>query len=454
LLVEILSGLKEAIRRFVSSTTPYEKSVESFIRELQRELIRGDVNVKLVFELSSRIRERALNERPPPGASRRDWFVKIVYEELVRLFGGDQQPEAIPKKKPYIIMLVGVQGSGKTTSAGKLAWYYKSRRFRVGLIQTDTYRPGAYDQLKQIAESLQVEFYGDKNAVDPVEIALAGLEFMRERGVHIIIIDTAGRHGYGSEEALMEEMRRLSEAIRPDEVMFVLDASIGQKAKDLAERFHRATPIGTIFVTKLDGTAKGGGALSAVAVTGARVKFVGMGEKLEEIEVFKPSRFVGRLLGVGDIEGLVERLSMLEEGALEKHVEDMLRGRVDMRLIYHQIREIRKMGPLSRILRMIPGFGTSLPLTDESTKIGEEKMDRWLAIIQSMTYEELDKPEIILREKSRLRRIAIGSGTSPEDVRELLTYYQQLKKIVKQVKRRKELLKKLKLDQQWLGEFS
>ena len=447
---EVLSGLKDALKKFLGSTSPYEKSVEEFVRDLQRTLIKSDVNVKLVFELSKRIRERALKEKPPAGASRRDWFVKIVYEELVRLFGGEEAPSVIPSKKPYVIMLVGVQGSGKTTTAGKLAHYYRNRKFKVGLVQTDTHRPAAYDQLRQLAEQVGALFYGDPGERDPVKIAREGIRQLASQGAEVIIVDTAGRHGYGEEESLMEEMRRIADAVKPDEVILVLDAGIGQKARDLARRFHEAAPIGSIIITKLDGTAKGGGALSAVAETGARIKFVGTGEKVGELEVFQPTRFVGRLLGMGDIQGLLERLEALEEaGDLEKNVEEMLSGRLDMRVIYRQLRQIRKLGPLSKVLSMLPGYGIQLPEDPEGAKIGEEKMDRWMAIIQSMTPEEMEKPELIEREKTRLRRIAYGSGTSPEDVKELLTYYLHLKRMMKQLKRKKKLLKKLQLDQQW-----
>lgn len=447
---EVLTGLRDALKKFLGSTSTYEKSVEEFVRDLQRTLIRSDVNVRLVLELSKRIRERALKEKPPPGASRRDWFVKIVYEELVTLFGGEEKPSVLPSKKPYIIMLVGVQGSGKTTTAGKLAYYYRNRKYKVGLIQTDTHRPAAYEQLKQLAEQSDALFYGKPGEKNPVAIAREGIKELTSKGAEVIIVDTAGRHGYGEEEKLMEEMRHIAQAVNPDEVMLVLDASIGQKARDLAKRFHEATPIGSIIITKLDGTAKGGGALSAVAETGARIKFVGTGEKIGELETFQPTRFVGRLLGMGDIQGLLERLEALEDaGELEKNVEEMLSGRIDMRLIYRQLRQIRRMGPLSKVLSMLPGYGIQLPEDPEGMKVGEEKMDRWIAIIQSMTHEELEKPELIEREKSRLRRIAYGSGTSPEDVRELIKYYFHLKKMMKQLKRKKKLLKKLQIEQQW-----
>ncbi len=450
---EILSGLRNAIRRFITGATPYERAVEEFIRDLQRTLIKADVNVRLVFEISRRIKERAVKEKPPPGASRRDWFIKIVYEELVSLFGGEEEPDVIPNKTPYVIMMVGVQGSGKTTSAAKLAWYYRNRRFKVGLVAADTYRPGAYDQLRQLAESVGAMFYGEKDARDAVKLAETGVKKLVEEGAEIIIVDTAGRHGYGEEQSLLDEMKSIAEKVKPDEVMLVIDASMGQKARDLAEKFHSATPIGSIFLSKLDGTAKGGGALSAVAVTGARIKFVGTGEKPDEIEVFRPANFVARILGIGDIRSIIERLEALAETEeLEKQAEEILSGRLNMRIIYKQIRQIRRLGPLSKVLKMLPGFGLTIPDIDEEARVSEKKMDAWMAIIQSMTYEELEKPELIEKEKSRIRRIAIGSGTRPEDVKELLTYYNQVKRMIKQLKRKKTLLKKYgKLDQQWLG---
>lgn len=441
----IFSGLKDALKRYFSSTSPYEQSVEEFIKELQRSLIRSDVNVKLVLELSSRIKKRALEEKPPQGVSRRDWFVKIVYEELVALLGGEEEPEVIPKKRPYVMMLVGVQGSGKTTTAAKLANYYKKRKMKVGLVAADTYRPGAYAQLKQLSEKVGCLFYGEEGEKDPVGISLRGVKSLAEQGADIIIIDTAGRHGYGGEAELIEEMKEIEHAVKPDEVVMVLDASLGQKASEIAKRFNEATPIGSIIVTKMDGTAKGGGALSAVAMTGAKIKFIGTGERIDEIEPFRPKNFVSRILGFGDVEGLIERLRSLdlEEEDLQKQAEEMLQKGLNMKLLYKQMRQLRKMGPLSKVLKMVPGLSMTLPEDKELEKIGEDKFDRWLSIINSMTYEELEKPELIEKEKSRMRRIAIGSGTSIEDVKELLVYYEGTKRMLKQIKRRKSVLKKL-----------
>lgn len=442
----VLEGLRSAITKFLKGGGTYEAAVREFVRDLQRELIRADVNVKLVFELTKRIEERARREEPPPGVSRRDWFVKIVYEELTRLFGGEREPSVTPPKTPWIMLLVGVQGSGKTTTAGKLAFYYIKRGYKVGLVSTDTYRPAAYEQLERLAREAGALFYGEEKG-RPEEIARRGVEELLRRGAEIVIIDTAGRHGYGGEEALLEEMGRIAEAVKPDEVVLVIDAAIGQKAYDLAKRFHEATPIGSIIVTKLDGTARGGGVLTAVAATGAVVKFIGTGEKLDELEPFRPPSFVGRILGMGDIEALVEKMRSLEEAEkLEREAREALRGKVTMRTIYYQLKSMRKMGSLSKILEMLPGLSmlSTMNRLEDALRVGDEKIDKWLAIIESMTYEELDNPEII--DRKRVRRIALGSGVRPEDVRELLVYYRNFKSMMKRLRRDRRLLRRLGIE--------
>lgn len=438
----MLEGVKAALSKFLRSTD-YEKAVEEFVRDLQRELLKSDVNVKLVLELSQRIKERALKEPPPSLVSRRDWFVKIVYDELSRFFGGDVEPRVDPPRIPWIIMLVGVQGSGKTTTAGKLALFYQRRGYKTGLVSTDTYRPGALDQLKTLAERVGALFYGEASG-DPEAIAERGVRELLSRGAEIVIVDTAGRHGYGEEERLLEEMKRISKRINPDEIMLVIDASMGQKAYDLAKRFHSYTPVGAIIVTKLDGTARGGGALSAVAATGASIKFIGLGEKLEELEVFKPRRFAGRILGLGDLEGLLERLKEIEDAkALEETAEEIARGKITLRALYRQLKAAKSMGSLSKILQYLPGTGLFLNVSKETLKLGDEKIRKWLAIMDSMTYEELDNPDII--DKSRIRRIAVGSGVEVEDVKELLSHYKSMKKLLAKLKRDKTLLRRLGL---------
>jgi signal recognition particle subunit SRP54 len=432
----VFEGIKEALRKFLGHEK-YEEAVNEFIRDLQKELIKSDVDLKLVSEISSRIKQRALSEKPPIGVSRKNWFITIVYEELLRLLGGEKKPVVKPSKKPWIILLVGLQGSGKTTTAGKLAYFYKLEGYRVGLVSADTYRPAAYEQLKQLGEKIGVPMYGEPGGQDAVDIARKGVEYFVQRGFDIIIVDTAGRHH--KEEALLEEMREIYMLINPDEIMLVLDATIGQQAYSIAKKFNESTPIGSIVVTKLDGTAKGGGALSAVAATGARIKFIGVGEKIEDLEVFKPQRFISRILGLGDVESLVESVRKMQLEFTEEDAKKIIEGKLNMRLVYKQLVSLRKLGPLRKVLQMIPGFEYKLPMEIDSKEL-EKRIDKWIAIINSMTYEELDNPEII--DKSRMKRIAYGAGVSIDEVRELIKQYEAMKKLVKTL-RRKDLLKKL-----------
>ena len=433
-----LEGIRDAVRKFLRSSADYETSVNTFIKELQKTLIKSDVNVKLVLQLTRSIKQRALKEKPPPGVSRRDWFIRIVYEELTKLFGGDKEPEVKPKDIPWVIMMVGVQGSGKTTTAGKLAKFYKVRGYKVALIAADTYRPGAKEQLKQLAERVGVLFYTEPGD-DAVGIAKRGVEWAKKKGAEIIIVDTAGRHK--NEAELLKEMEEMAKEIKPNEVMLVIDASIGQQAKALAEAFHKTTPIGSIVVTKLDGTAKGGGALSAVAVTGAPIKFIGTGEKLDELEVFKPKNFVARLLGLGDLEAILERLKGIEESKkLEEISEKMLeKGEITLKDLYYQILSVKKMGSLRKLISMLP---FSFAVDDKILgKLDDKILDKWLAILNSMTMEELEKPSII--DRSRMRRIALGSGTTVKDVEELLNHYKATKAMLKKLKKNKKLLQRL-----------
>jgi len=443
--MSFLESIKNLVVSFLKGREPYEVAVENFIKELQKTLLKADVNVRLVVELTKRIKERALKESPPPYISKQEWFIKIVYDELSTLFGGDVKPNVFPIKTPYVIMLVGVQGSGKTTTAAKLAYFYKRHGFKPCLICTDVYRPAAYEQLQQLSASIDVSFCGDLKNFNPIDIAGKCKKFCLSKGANIIIIDTAGRHGYGEEELLLKEMQEIAKAVEPDEVVLVIDAAIGQKAYELALRFHQATPIGSIIVTKLDGTAKGGGALSAVAATKAMIKFIGMGEKIPELEVFEPRRFVGRLLGLGDLPALIDKLKSIEQhkDIEERFAKAIARGKISIVDIYFQIQTIKKLGPLSKILQLIPGLSL-LPLDDKQLRIGEEKMKKWLAIIDSMTYEELKNPKII--DRSRMQRIAMGSGTTVEDVKELLKYYEMVNNFIKNAKRRTGLLKKLGID--------
>ena len=420
-------ALYDALRRVFRAPAVDEKLVNELVRDIQRALLQADVNVKLVFALSERVRERALKEELPPGISRREHVIKVVYEELVRLVGEKPVDIGIRPGQRKVIMLVGLQGSGKTTSAAKLAYFFKKKGLKVGLICADTYRPAAYDQLKQLAEEVGVPLYGEPGGKDPVGIALRGLKELS--GMDVVIIDTAGRHK--DEAALMEEMRALAEAIRPDEVMLVIDATIGQQAGAQARAFHEATPIGSIFLAKLDGSARGGGALSAVAATGARIKFVGTGEKVEDIEHFVPTKFISRLLGVGDLEDIIRRVREAEKEIPEKAMEAIARGKFTLYELREFLKGMSRRGRLSKLLGLFPRLPYEVP--EEAFEEMEVKVKKWLAIMDSMTAEELSNPRIL--NASRIRRIARGSGTSERDVRELIKYYNMMRKMSKQLKK-------------------
>jgi len=438
-LENLTKSLGDAIRKVIRAPLVDRKVVKELIRDIQRALLQADVNVQLVLQLSQRIERRVFEEELPPGITRRELLLKIVYDELVNLLGGEGKPQVIPSsRKSYVIMLVGIQGSGKTTTAAKLALFYKKNGLKTALICADNYRPGAYAQLKQLGESIGVPVYGVQEKLDASEIARRGVDKFRREGYNIIIVDTAGRHK--EEKTLIEEMKRIAEKVSPDEIMLVIDGTIGQQAMIQAKAFNEATKIGSIFITKLDGSARGGGALSAVAATGAPIKFIGVGEKVDEIEVFIPSRFVSRLLGMGDLETLVEKVKAAEIAPSEKAAERLMSGKFTLNDLLEQFKSLSKMGPLGKLLKLIPGFGISLPEGFEETS--KDKLKKYMAIIQSMTPEERENPEIINR--SRIRRIAVGSGTTVRDVRELLKQYRSMKKLIRQFKRKSRVFRQVK----------
>ncbi|MEM2080685.1 MAG: signal recognition particle protein Srp54 [Candidatus Bathyarchaeia archaeon] len=425
------SSLYEALKKVFKASVVDEATVKQLVRDIQRSLLQADVNVQLVLGISQRIEERALKEKVPPGISRREHVIKVVYEELTRFVGDKPVPIKMEPGKKKIIMLVGIQGSGKTTAAAKLARYFQKRGLKPALICADTYRPGAYAQLQQLANRINVPVYGDLKAKDPVKVVNEGLKQFSDKD--LIIVDTAGRHK--EEQELIKEMKTLEVKIKPDEVMLVIDGTIGQQALMQAKAFHEATPIGAILVTKLDGSARGGGALSAVAATGAPIKFIGTGEKTEDIELFIPSRFVGRLLGMGDLETLLEKVREAEIKVPEKKAKAILSGKFTLTDMYEQFEAVKGMGPFKKILSMLPGMSYNLP--DEMLNTAEDRLEKWRVIIQSMRPEEKENPKIL--NASRVKRIARGSGTSEKDVKELLKQYVMMRKMLKMFKRKKKL---------------
>jgi len=423
------SSIYEAMRKVFRAPVVDEATVKELVRDLQRALLQGDVNVQLVLSISKNIEERALKEKVPPGVSRREHVIKVVYEELTRFLGEKPVPLKVEPGKRTVIMMVGIQGSGKTTNTAKLARYFQKRGLKTGLVCADTYRPGAYAQLQQLAARINLQIYGEPNTRNPVDIALKGLKTFSDKDV--VIIDTAGRHK--EEKGLIEEMKALEKAIKPDEVILVVDGTIGQQAAIQAKAFHEATPIGSIFVTKLDGSARGGGALSAVAATGAPIKFISTGEKVEDIEPFVPSRFVGRLLGMGDLQSLIEKVREAEVKVPEKKMKAILSGKFTLNDMYEQFEAMKGMGSFKRLLKLIPGFSYNIP--EDKMEMAEDRLKKWRVMIQSMTPEERENPKMF--NSSRVHRVARGSGTSDKEVKELLTQYSQMKRMMKTLRRKR-----------------
>jgi signal recognition particle subunit SRP54 len=423
------SSLNDALKKIFRAPVMDEKTVKELVRDIQRALLQADVNVKLVLEVSKRIEERALKEKVPPGVSRREHVVKVVYEELTRFLGEKPASLKIEPGKRTVLMLVGIQGSGKTTASGKLAKYFQKRGLKTALVCTDTYRPGAYDQLKQLAGRANIPVYGEPKEKKSEKIALRGLKQFKD--YDLVIVDTAGRHK--EEKGLIDEMKRLEKAIKSDEAILVIDGTIGQQAAVQARAFHEATPIGSILVSKLDGSARGGGALSAVAAIGAPIKFISAGEKLGDIESFVPSRFVGRLLGMGDLQSLVDKVREAEVKVPEKKARAFLSGKFTLTDMYEQFESMKKMGPLKGLLKMIPGMSYNIP--EEQMNMAEDALKRWRVIIQSMTPKEREKPKIL--SSSRIRRVARGSGTTEKEVKELIKQYNNMRKMMKTFRRKK-----------------
>lgn len=428
-LEKLGSSLYESLKKLLRVSVVNEAAVKELVRDLQRSLLQADVNVRLVLDLSKRIEERALKEKVPPGIPRREHVIKVVYEELTRFLGEKPAQLKLKPGKRNVFMLVGIQGSGKTTTAAKLARYLQKRGFKTALVCTDTFRPGAFAQLQQLASQINVPIYGDEKEKNAVKIAKEGLK--RFQNYDAVIVDTAGRHK--DEESLIKEMKTLEKTLQPDEVVMVIDGTIGQQAAVQAEAFHKATPIGSIIVAKLDGSARGGGALSAVAATGAPIKFIGTGEKTDDIEAFDPPRFVGRLLGMGDLQSLIEKVREAEVKMPEKKAKAILSGKFTLADMYEQFEAMRSMGPLNRILKMVPGFGYEIP--SDKMDLAEDQIKKFRVIIQSMTPEEREKPKIL--NASRIRRIARGSGTTEKDVKTLLQQYNMMRKMMRSLRRKR-----------------
>lgn len=428
MLDSLKSGLQDAVRTLLGHDVIDEAAIKDLAKNLQRILIQADMNVKIVLTVTESVQKRALEEKPIAGITRKDQVVKILYEELSKLLGGDTvfQPS---KDRPFVIVMLGVQGSGKTTTVAKLARLYAKRGYKVGVVAADTFRPGAVTQLKMLCEPIGAEVYSEEKERDSVKVSEYGRAHF-ERSKNLILIDTAGRHK--EEKGLLDEMRKIVSKVKPEMNLLVVDGTIGQQCYNQASAFHQASPVGGIVITKLDGAAKGGGALAAAAATGAKILFIGTGERIDDLEEFSPTRFVGRLLGMGDLKSLLDMARRLETEVDEKSVQRIASGKLTMDDFLYQFEQMKKMGSLKKIIELVPGLSGNLK-NEDLEKI-EKSVPVWKSVIQSMTREERDSPEKI--NAPRIKRIARGSGRTEKDVRDLITRYRQTKSLMKASKGR------------------
>ena len=403
-----------------------ESDVKSAMREVRLALLEADVNYKVAKDFTNRITERAVGESVMESLTPAQMVVKIVNEELVSLMGGESTRLEFASKPPTVIMMCGLQGSGKTTHSGKLAKMLKAKNHRPLLVACDIYRPAAIEQLKVVGKGADVPVF-EMGKEDPVKIAESAIRHARDYGNDIVILDTAGR--LHIDEELMGELERVKNAVNPSEILLVIDSMTGQDAVNVAKSFNDLLDITGVILTKLDGDTRGGAALSVKAVTGKPIKFAGTGEKLEDLEVFHPERMASRILGMGDVLTLIEEAeSKLGQKKAEELAQKMMSNKMDFNDLLDQFDQIQKMGPIKGILSKLPGMNQQK--LDEAN-IEERQIDWCRAIILSMTPEERKKPSLM--NPSRKRRIAAGSGRSVEEVNRLIKQLEQMQKLMKQM---------------------
>jgi len=437
----VMEGLGKSLRnvlgRIGGASSVDDELIKDICKDLQRALLEADVNVQLVLELTNRVKDRATNEPPAAGRSLKDHITQIIYQELVRLVDNGEGLEL----KPQTIMMVGLYGQGKTTTTGKLALYFSKKGFSVGLIGADVYRPAALDQLKQLGEKVGVEVYGEPGESDAAGIAKRGMEHFKDK--KIVIIDTSGRHAL--EDDLIQEIKDIAAVTKPEERILVLDSQVGQQAGPQAQAFHEAVGVTGVILTKMDGTAKGGGAISAISKTNARIVFLGTGEHIRDLEPFDAKKFISRLLGMGDLSSLVQLASeeIDDQEAAERVGRAIMSGKFTLNDMYYQMAAVGKMGTLDKIMSMIPGMSNMEDKID--FEASQKRLEVFRTIMDSMTNEEKEDPSII--KSRRIERIADGSGVTPHDVRELLKQYNQSKKMMTSIgknrKMRKQFLKQM-----------
>ncbi len=430
------SSLKSALRKVAGASKVDAALIKEVTHDIEVALIRADVNVKLTREITKEIARKSLETDPKAGMSVREHVIKVVHDELARLLGEAREV----RLKRQRIMLVGLYGQGKTTTAGKLGKYFQTRGIKTALIAADVHRPAAIDQLAQLGAKLAIPVYFERNQKDAVKVVRDGLDKFLAHDV--VIIDTAGRDALSDD--LIREMEAIARESQADEKLLVIDATVGQQAGPQAEAFHKAVHITGVVITKMDGSAKAGGALSAVATVKAPVVFIGVGEKVDDLERFHPTRFIGRMLGMGDIEGILEKATeVASEEELEATGRELLSGRLTLRTFYHQLEIMSRMqdNQLKQLVESIPGIGIAGGLSSEQMAVSLETMRKYRVMLDSMTAEELDEPDVI--RGSRLERIARGAGTSVAEIRAMMQRYEMLKKQVNMFRSNRGLQKQL-----------
>lgn len=440
-LAEFGRKIRTALGKLGQATVINEDELNMMLKEVCAALIESDINVKLVKQLRDNVRKALNFDEMMGGVNKRRLIQRSVFNELLKLVDPGVTPYQPSKGRSNIIMFVGLQGSGKTTTCTKMAYFYQKKGWKAGLVCADTFRAGAFDQLKQNATKARIPFYGSYTEINPVVIALNGVEKFKSEGFEMIIVDTSGRHK--QEADLFEEMLQVSNAINPDNVVFVMDASIGQACEAQARAFNETVNVGSVIITKLDGHAKGGGALSAVATTHSPIIFIGTGEHIDDFEMFRVKQFLQKLLGMGDIEGLVEKVSEMGLEDNEELIKRLKQGQFTLRDMYEQFQNIMKMGPFSQIMSMIPGFGTDF-LSKGNEQESVMRLKKLMTIMDSMADNELDHPkanDLFSKESTRLTRIARGSGTSIMEIKELLSQYKKFADVVKKMGSIKGLFK-------------
>ncbi len=431
MLDRLRDSLDSAIKKVLKSSSIDKEMIKELVNDVQRALLTSDVNARLVLQVTDRIKERALEEKLPPGLSRKNHIIKILHDELSVLLGRESEFEFRQGKQNRIVML-GIQGSGKTTITSKLAKLFTRQGYRVGVIGADTYRPGALIQLRTMCEKANVEVYGnDRNTDDAPTVVRNGLRHFGRQPLDIILIDTAGRHK--EEQDLLDEMGSIADVAEPDLALLVIDGTIGKRCYSQAEAFHKTIPVGGIVVTKMDSSANGGGALAAAAATGARVMYIGTGERIDDLEKFSSSQFVGRLLGIGDIQAILEHFKRMGKESDEVRMKRIIGGKMNMEDYFYQLEKFTKTGSVKSVIENIPGLGGKNSDLSKLDKM-EENIEKWRYIMQSMTVQEKADPSII--NASRTQRIARGSGRLDYEVKELLKTYKKTKALMKAAKGR------------------